>query len=179
MSHTCRPQTAAQRAGADWSIHSIGPYPPGTGKARGVWFRTVFTCLVSLLAVLAAGCAKEPPEAALRATIAAMQAAAEARDADTLAESVSEEFTGPGGMDRDQLRRTLALAWLRDRKVGVQLGPLDVELVGDRARVEFTAGTSGGEGWLPDRGQLHRVKTAWRLEGGDWMLISASWDPVL
>ena len=97
-----------------------------------------------MLALLAAGCAKEPPEAALRATIAGMQAAAEARDADALADAVSEEFVGPGGMDRDQFRRTMAVAWLRDKNVGVQLGPLDVELVGDRARVEFTAGTTGG-----------------------------------
>jgi hypothetical protein len=179
MSHSCRPQTAATRDAADWSIHSIGAYPPGTGKARGVWFRAVFTGLLSVALTLAAGCTREPPEAALRATIAGMQAAAEGRDADALVEAVSEEFVGPGGMDRDQFRRTMALAWLRDRNVGVQLGPLDVELLGDRARVEFTAGTTGGAGWLPERGQLHQVKTAWRLEGGDWKLISATWSPVL
>jgi hypothetical protein len=166
-------------AAVDWSIHSIGAYPPGTGKAGGVWFRAVFTALLSVALAIAAGCAKEPPEAALRATIAGMQAAAEARDADALADAVSEEFVGPDGMDRDQLRRTMAVAWLRDKTIGVQLGPLDVELVGDRARVEFTVGTRGGEGWLPERGQLHQVKTAWRLEGGDWKLISATWAPVL
>jgi hypothetical protein len=144
-------------AAVDWSIHSIGAYPPGTGKAGGVWFRAVFTALLWV----------------------ALQAAAEARDADALADAVSEEFVGPDGMDRDQLRRTMAVAWLRDKTIGVQLGPLDVELVGDRARVEFTVGTRGGEGWLPERGQLHQVKTAWRLEGGDWKLISATWAPVL
>lgn len=182
MSHSCRPPSASQQAAADWSIHSIGAHPPGTGKARGGWFRAGSACLLwalAALAALAAGCAKEPPEAALRATIAGMQAAAEARGADTLAEAVSEEFVGPEGMDRDQLRRTLALVWLRDKNVGVQLGPLDVELVGDRARVDFTAGTTGGAGWLPDRGQLYQVETAWRLEGGDWKLLSASWSPVL
>jgi hypothetical protein len=128
---------------------------------------------------LVAGCAKEPPEAALRATIAGMQVAAEGRDVDALMEAVSEEFIGPEGMDRDQFRRTLAVVWLRDKNVGVQLGPLDVAVAGEGARVEFTAGTSGGEGWLPDRGQLHRVKTAWRLEDGDWKLVSATWAPVL
>ena len=164
---------------ADWSIHSIGAHAPGTGKARSVWFRAVFTGLLWAALAFAAGCTREAPEAALRATIDAMQVAAESRDADALAESVSEEFVGPNGMDRDQFRRTMALAWLRDQQVGVQLGPLDVELVGDRARVEFTAGTTGGAGWLPERGQLYRVKTAWQLEGGDWMLISASWEPAL
>ena len=135
--------------------------------------------MLSFSLALAAGCRREPPEAALRATIDRMHAAAEARDAPALAESVSEEFIGPGGMDRDQFRRTLALVWFRDQQVGVQLGPLDVKLVGDGATVEFTAGTSGGAGWLPERGQLHKVHTGWRLEDGEWRLVSASWEPVL
>lgn len=177
--HSRRTQSVAQQAAADWSIRSIGAHPPGTGKAAGALLRAAFAGLLLAALVLAGGCVKTPPEAALRATIEAMQAAAESRDADALADAVSEEFVGPDGMDRDQFRRTLAVAWLRDRNVGVQLGPLDVELVGDRARVEFTAGTRGGEGWLPDRGQLYQVKTAWRLEGGDWKLISATWAPVL
>lgn len=129
--------------------------------------------------LVAAGCAKDPPEAALRATIASMQQAAEARDAAALVESVSAEFAGPEGMDRDQFRRYLAVIWLRNREVGVRLGPLDVELIGDRARVDFTAATTGGEGWMPDRAQVHQVSTGWRLEGGDWKLISADWEPVL
>ncbi len=179
MSRSCQPESAATAAAADWSIHSIGAYAPGTGKAPRGWFRVAFTALVFALVAFLGACAKEPPEAALRATIAAMQAAAESRDADALAESVSAEFVGPGGMDRDQFRRTMAVAWLRDKNVGVQLGPLDVALAGEGARVEFTAGTTGGAGWLPDRGQLYRVRTGWRLEGGDWKLVSASWEPVL
>ena len=142
-------------------------------------FRAVFTALLALALLLAVGCSSEPPEAALRATIDRMQAAAEARDAPGLAESVSEEFIGPNGMDRDQFRRTLALVWFRDQQVGVQLGPLDVKLVGEGATVAFTAGTSGGAGWLPERGQLFKVNTGWRLEDGEWRLISATWEPVL
>jgi hypothetical protein len=108
-----------------------------------------------------------------------MQEAAEARDAAALVASVSPEFAGPDGMDRDQFRRYLAVIWLRNREVGVRLGPLDVDLIGDRARVEFTAATTGGEGWMPDRAQVHQVSTGWRLEGGEWKLISATWEPVL
>jgi len=141
--------------------------------------RAVLTASLWALLAMAAGCARQAPEAALRATIGQMQAAAESRDAGALADAVSEEFVGPDGMDRDQFRRTMALVWLRDKQVGVQLGPLDVELGGDRAKVEFTAGTTGGAGWLPERGQLHQVKTGWRLEDGDWKLISASWSPLL
>lgn len=128
---------------------------------------------------LAAGCRREPPEEALRAQIASLEQAIEARDADALAEGLAEDFAGPDGMDRDRLRRTAALAWLRNREVGVALGPVEVELIGDRATASFTAATRGGEGLLPDRAQVYRVETGWRLDDGEWRLISARWEPAL
>lgn len=130
-----------------------------------------------MLLLALAGCSREPPEQALRNTIAAMQAAAEARDSGGLLEHVSEDFIGPEGMDREQFRRYLALLWLRHREVGVSLGPIQVELVGQGARAEFTAATRGGGGLIPDR--VYRVKTGWRLQGGEWRLLSAEWEPVL
>ncbi|MDY0020938.1 nuclear transport factor 2 family protein [Arenimonas caeni] len=130
--------------------------------------------LLAGLAVVT-GCARTPPEQALRETIASMQAAAEARDTEALVGHLADDFGGPEGMDRDRFRRYLALIWLRNRDVGVTLGPLDVELMGDRARVRFTAAARGGEGLLPDRAEVYQVETGWRLEGGDWKLISADW----
>lgn len=132
--------------------------------------------LLGLLVSLA-GCSREPPEQALRATIAAMEAAAEARDSEALLERLSEDFVGPDGMDRERFRRYLALIWLRNREVGVGLGPIQVELVGLGARAEFTATTRGGGGLVPDR--VYRVKTGWRMEAGQWRLLSAEWEPVL
>lgn len=106
-----------------------------------------------------------------------MESAAEARDSDALVENFADDFAGPGGMDRDRFRRYLALLWLRNRQVGVTLGPLEVELVGqDRARVNFTAAARGGTGWMPERAEVYQVKTGWRLEGDDWKLISADWE---
>lgn len=135
--------------------------------------------LLAGLLVLASACSRTPPEEALRETIGAMQAAAEARDADALAEPLAEDFVGPGGMDRDGFRRTAALLWLRSRAIGVTLGPLDVEVSGEHARVGFTAATRGGEGLLPSQAQIYDVRTAWRLEDGEWRLISAEWEPAL
>jgi len=48
-----------------------------------------------------------------------------------------------------------------------------------RARAQFRALATGGSGWLPDEGRLWRVETGWRLDDGDWMMISAEWTPVL
>ena len=179
IASVCRPQSRLRARAGDSSIHSIGAYPPGSGKARSVWKRAAFTACLVVLAALSAGCSREPPEQALRSTIAGMQAAAEARDSDALVESFSEDFVGPDGMDRDQFRRYLAVIWLRNREVGVSLGALEVELIGERATVEFTAGATGGAGWMPDRAQVYRVNTGWRIEDGEWRLISARWEPAL
>ncbi|KFN51486.1 DUF4440 domain-containing protein [Arenimonas composti] len=130
---------------------------------------------MTLLLALAAGCSRPPPEEALRETIAAMQEAAEARDAAALAEFVAVDFVGPGDMDRDGLRRYAAVLWLRHREVGVTLGPLDVEMREPHATVAFSAVVTGGQGVIPERAQAWQVHTAWRREGDDWRLISADW----
>lgn len=151
----------------------------GSGKALRRCFRAVFTAIAAASFVLLAACSATPPEQALRETIAAMEAAAEARDAEALVEPLAGDFAGPDGMDRERFRRYAALVWLRNREVGVALGPVEVELVGDRAVARFTAATRGGEGFLPDRANVYRVETGWRLEGGEWRLISAEWTPAL
>ncbi len=126
-----------------------------------------------------AGCRKEPPEQALRNTIAAMEAAAEKHDNDALFDSIAEDFTGSEGMDRQAFRRYVTFTGMRSTSVGVQLGPLDVKLYDNRATVAFTAALSGGEGLLPDRVQVYDVDTGWRLDDGEWKLISAKWKPQL
>ena len=132
-----------------------------------------------LLLGLLVACGKEPPELALRNTMAGMQAAAEARDVDALLEPIADDFAGPGGMDRQMFRRYVMAITLRNRQIGVQLGPLDVKMFGERATVSFTAATTGGAGWLPDRARIYQVETNWRMQDGDWKLMTARWEPKL
>ncbi len=132
-----------------------------------------------VLALVLPGCRKEPPEQALRNTIAAMEAAAEQHDNDALFESIAEDFSGSEGMDRQAFRRYVTFTGMRSKSVGVQLGPLDVKLYDQRATVTFTAAISGGEGLLPDRVQVYDLDTGWRLDDGEWKLISAKWQPQL
>lgn len=138
--------------------------------------RTCSLLCVLLMVVLAlAGCARTPPEERLRATIDGMQQAVEQRDGSALQEAIAEDFIGPDGLDRDGARRMAQGMFLRYRDVGVNLGPLDIELRDQHATVRFTAALTGGAGVLPESGQLYDVETGWRLEEGEWRLVNADW----
>src|SRR5690606_40314229 len=76
---------------------------------------------------------------------------------------------------------TARLAFLRHRQVGVTVaGPLQVALRERDATVSFEVALTGGSGGLlPEAARLYSVETGWRLEDGDWRLLSASWEPRL
>lgn len=132
------------------------------------------------LVLLPAACDRPAPEEALRATIAELRANIQSRDAAALRGHLAEDFIGPGGMDRDQARRTAALYMLRHESVLLTLGPLEIDLQEAHATVGFTAALTAGSGFLvPERGSVYKVETGWRLEGRDWKLTSAKWTTVL
>ncbi|KJS67914.1 MAG: hypothetical protein JM57_11830 [Comamonadaceae bacterium BICA1-1] len=131
--------------------------------------------LLALLAATLLACARPADEAALRERISAMQQAIEARDADSLLEAVDPEFGGPGGMDRDGLRRYATLMLLRQQRVGVALGPVEVEIHGERAAARFDALVTGANRFVPEGVEARRVETVWRRSGGEWVLVSADW----
>ena len=133
-----------------------------------------------LFAAVIAACARPQPEEALRKALEGVQAAIEARDAGGLADHLSDDFIGPGGLDRDGARRLAALHFMRHGDVGVIPGPLDIELQDGHARVRFSAVLSGGSGrLLPDSAQAWQVDTGWRLVDGEWRMSSADWTPVM
>lgn len=124
------------------------------------------------------GCARTPPEQALRDRVGALEAAIDTRDAGALRGVLADDFIGPGGMDGAGARRLAQGMFLRYRDIGTRLGPLDVKLQERHATVRFDAVVTGGAGaLLPQSGQVYDVTTAWRLEGDDWRLVSAEWEP--
>jgi hypothetical protein len=132
---------------------------------------------VLVLGGLAAGCARAPDEQRLREAIAAMEAAAEARQPAAVVEWVSTDFTGSHGLDRDQLRRLLQARMIGRSSVGVALGPLDIEIDGPHATVRFVVLLTGGSGrLLPDQARGYAVVSQWRLEDGEWRVHEARWD---
>lgn len=109
-----------------------------------------------------------------------MQADGEAHEVSAVMGSVAEDFAGPNGMDHKQLRAFLAVVSLRNRQLGVTIGPMEIELIGERATAKFTLYATGGAGGLlPDRAQVYEVTTGWKMVDGEWMLISADWKDQL
>lgn len=130
------------------------------------------------VAAMLVACARTPPEDALRARVAALEAAVDARDAGALRDFLADDFIGPGGMDDAGARRLAQGMFLRYRDIGTRLGPLAVEVRDRHATVAFDAVVTGGAGaLLPQSGQVYDVTTAWRLEGDEWLLVSAEWNP--
>ena len=134
-------------------------------------------CMGLLLVVSA--CSRSDPEQAVRAQVDALQQAIDARDAGAVEDLLAEDFIGNEGMDRRSAKQLAAGVFLRHREIGARLGPVTVELRGEReaiARFSVLA-TGGSGGLLPEQGQVYQVQTGWRLQDGDWKLLNASWTP--
>ena len=131
----------------------------------------------ALLCALLAACGRDAPEDAIRATIAEMEAAVEARQPAGFLEHVSDDFAGQGGaFDRSALRGYLASLLFGNQLVEVTLTPASVTLHGDsRATVKLTALVIGGAR-LPERGERLAIESGWRLEGGEWKVYAAQWE---
>ena len=135
---------------------------------------------IGLLLVVSA-CSRSDPEQAVRAQVDALQQAIDARDAGAVEDLLAEDFIGNEGMDRRGAKQLAAAVFLRHREIGARLGPVTVELRGEReaiARFSVLA-TGGSGGLLPEQGQVYQVQTGWRLQDGEWRLLNASWEPQL
>lgn len=128
-------------------------------------------------ALLLAACSRTPDEQRIRETIAAMEEAAQTRNPRDFMEHVAEDFVGrDSGFDRAALHNLLRAQFLRNEKVGVLIGPVEVILQSPRATARMSVTLTGGAGGLiPERGAIYEVETGWKQAGGDWQLLSADW----
>ncbi len=145
--------------------------------SRGWWPAWVAAVLAVLLF---SACAREAPEARLRARVATLQQAIAGHDAGGVRDALAEDFIGPDGLDRAGAVRLAQAMFLRYRSLGVHAGPLAVEMQPGHATVRFQAALTGGDGGvLPEAARLYDVETGWRLEDGEWRLVSVAWTPRL
>ncbi len=141
--------------------------------------RLFVLCLAGLL--LSACGDSTTPEARLVAALDAMEEAAEAGQRGRFMDFVADDFAGAGGrLDRQGLADMFRTQLLVHTRVSALVTNRDIELIGDRATASFNALLTGGpRAWLPESGDLYRVDTGWRMDGGEWRLISADWRPLV
>ncbi len=131
-------------------------------------------CIAAALSLVA--CSRSDPERELRAAIADMQAAVEAREMSRFLKHVADDFARQsGGFDRKEITRTLAGVFLSNQKINVVLTIREVKIAGKQATVVFNALATGGEGLLPERAQGWDFISEWRRDGSEWKVFSAEW----
>jgi len=141
--------------------------------------RRVFPHLVVLVCVLAS-CARSDPERELRAAVAQMAHAIEARTPADLLEYLSDDFTRESSaFGKPDVRRVLAGVLLRNEQISVTAVVTAVEVSGESARTKVRVVATGGTGLLPERGQTWDFDAAWRREKGKWRVFNAEWQEGL
>lgn len=143
----------------------------------GLRRRTLASALLLALALaLGTACTRSDPERELRATIASMARAIEKRDPSAFLDAVSDDFTRESGaFGKQDVKRTLLAAYLRNEKILVNAVVTDVRIEGDRAFARVRVVATGGAGLLPERGQTWDFDSAWRRERGQWRVFNAEW----
>ena len=133
-------------------------------------------CALALVAVFATGCSRSDPEREIRATIGRMAQSVEKRDPGTFLDAIAEDFSRESGaFGKQDAKRTLLAAYLRNEKITVSAVVTDVRVEGDRALARVRVIATGGAGLLPERGQTWDFDSAWRREGGQWKVFNAEW----
>ena len=124
-------------------------------------------------------CTRSDPEQRLRDAAQALQAAIEARDTGDVMDLLDEHFRGSGQLEPDSARRLLTATFLRYPQIrvvalapGVRIDPQAPSLGVIEAQVVVT----GAQGLVPERVEPYRVRTEWRLVGGDWKLSDLRWE---
>ena len=129
---------------------------------------------------LLAGCSKPPAEERLRERIGQMQDAIVARDVSAFMEGVADDFIGSGNLDRAALQQLVRLQVMRNASIGATIGPVTVQLQGERATVDFKVVLTGGSGGLlPERAQGFDVRSGWRDGDDGWQVYNAEWKAAL
>ena len=131
------------------------------------------------LLLLLASCGTSDPEAAIRANIASMQEAVEAKESGEAVKYMAEHFTGVSGIDKRGIQRLLVWQFMQHKSINVAITHLDIavnEYNPVTARMEAVVIVTGAEGLLPQNGELINVTGDWELHEGEWLLVSAQWE---
>ncbi len=109
-----------------------------------------------------------------------MAQAIEQREPAAFLDSISDDFARESGtFGKQDVKRLLVGAYLRNEKISVNAVVTDVRIDGDRARAKVRVLATGGAGLLPERGQSWDFDSVWRRESGRWKVYNAEWIEAL
>lgn len=143
--------------------------------------------VVALASFALAACSGEPdsPEAAVRATLAAVEVAATERDVDGVKAQISDAYKDARHNDKKALVQLAALHLLRNQAVYTfsRIQAIELEPPGS-AQVQALVALAGRP--IPDaaalatvRADLYRFDVTLREEEpGTWRVVSATWQPA-
>lgn len=133
--------------------------------------------LVSACLVLSCS-SGESAQDRLENTLQGMRDAAVAGHIGDFMEQVADDFSGQkGNFDRRGLNSLLRVQLLKHSRVTATITSDEYQMFEARASVEMRVLMTGGPGnWLPDTGRIYKIKTGWREDHGQWLLISAVWE---
>ena len=145
-----------------------------------MYTRVVARVLAVALVTALVGCSRSDPERELRAAVAKMSQAIEQREPAAFLDSISDDFARESGaFGKQDAKRLLVGAYLRNEKISVNAVVTDVRIDGDRARAKVRVFATGGAGLLPERGQSWNFDSVWRRESGRWKVYNAEWVEAL
>jgi hypothetical protein len=142
--------------------------------------RSLLRIAFVVLATAAIGCSRSDPERELRSAVASMAQSIEQREPAAFLDSLSDDFARESGaFGKQDVKRLLLGAYLRNEKISVNAVVTDVRIDGDRARAKVRVVATGGAGLLPERGQGWDFDSVWRRESGRWKVYNAEWTEAL
>jgi len=123
-----------------------------------------------------AACARTPDAQAIRESIDHAAAAAQAHDPAGLVDVLADDFIGNDGLAKADLKSQLRGQFIVAKAIGAHVGPIHVEVDGNRAVARFDAFVTDTSGrWIPDRATTLHFETGWRREGKRWLCNNAKW----
>jgi guanyl-specific ribonuclease Sa len=141
--------------------------------------------LFMLAALVLSSCAAElSPEERVRGAVKKAAEMVRAKDLKGFMRLVSRDYSGGGVADYDGVKGIVFYEFLKPGALRVFFRDVDVEVEGERAVVNSRAFLVRGKDQasitdvIPADADGYSFKVSYRLEDGEWMVISAQWKSV-
>lgn len=161
-----------------------------TNLFRSARIRHWLACMVLVGAIVLKGCsapAELSPEEQVRATISALEEAAEKRSLSAFMQHISPDYTDIEGRSWDDIQRMVQIQYIRNQNIHLFVDISQLEISGNTASVELSALMAARAADLATNKLANTLKNlranshhfsvvlARQATGADWQVISVVW----